>query len=69
MHQFMVDSMHYLPLILLLIIALIIASFVYHLYEQNFLKSKTVIKAMGAFLGDCLYLLSSLILLLLIFWA
>lgn len=68
MHQFMVDSMDYLPLILLLILLLTIASFIYHVYEQKFSNSSKVIKAMGAFLGDCLYLLISYVLLLLIFW-
>ena len=68
MHQFMVDSMDYLPLILLLIFLLTIASFVFHVYEHNCSSSKQVLKVMGAFLGDCLYLFASLLMLLIIFW-
>lgn len=65
MHEFFIRGVSYLPYILIGVFVLIIASFLFNLYEMNFSKDKNVIQFMKSFLGDCIFLMMTLILLLL----
>ncbi len=62
MHEFFVQVEYYLPYILIGVFVLVIASFLFHLYEMNFSKEENVIQFMKSFLGDCIFLMIVLIL-------
>ncbi|NDV64826.1 hypothetical protein D0T60_06175 [Bacteroides sp. 224] len=66
-HDSLMMVVSYLPYLLMGVLLLIIASLLFHLYEMNFSKEENVFRFIRSFLGDCIFLMLVLMLLLFLY--
>lgn len=63
-HESLIMVVSYLPYLLMGVFLLVIASLLFHLYEMNFSNEENVFRFIRSFLGDCIFLMLVLMLLL-----